>query len=350
MRDVYLGGVTLPSILSPTFLDAHILTKTRSHLLSFLDSAYSPGATSTQGNQMPISAFLHPQSPFHLPTQTKTGYTPITEDQGTCGRVMDQEKRGPDQVSVLGTYGNYIDANTFTQASVSSTSNDRTDNSSNLAPSFVNNWSQGVFAHGHANHPISTLSGSSGDPPLPEMKGAIQTTAASLGDDSEIPQSTRMPNPSSSITIDLASLSVNGNRLGGGASLNLSTANAGTSHQGQMGMIVSGSQHAVNTARESSKTPYATLNGIFTSSASDPTFCGLADGSESVGSSSENGTALSASCASVVRTPNVYINGLAPHFPEDELFNLCNEFGPIRSVRTFTRHAKDTESGYGFVL
>jgi hypothetical protein len=112
-----------------------------------------------------------------------------------------------------------------------------------------------------------------------------------------------------------------------------------------MGMIVSGSQPAVNSFRGTSPTPY----GIFTASASDPAWYSLADSgneSESAGSTSENGTAS----AGVVRTPNVYINGLAPHFPEDELFNLCTEFGPIRSVRTFTRHAKDTESGYGFVL
>ncbi|KAF9525449.1 hypothetical protein CPB83DRAFT_859584 [Crepidotus variabilis] len=51
-----------------------------------------------------------------------------------------------------------------------------------------------------------------------------------------------------------------------------------------------------------------------------------------------------------IKTPNVYINGLPPHFPEDELFKLANEFGPIRSVRTFTRHVRDSESGYGFVL
>lgn len=50
------------------------------------------------------------------------------------------------------------------------------------------------------------------------------------------------------------------------------------------------------------------------------------------------------------KTPNVYINGLPPHYPEDELFNLASEFGPIRSVRTFTRHVRDSESGYGFVL
>ncbi|RDB27564.1 hypothetical protein Hypma_003856 [Hypsizygus marmoreus] len=50
------------------------------------------------------------------------------------------------------------------------------------------------------------------------------------------------------------------------------------------------------------------------------------------------------------KTPNVYINGLPPHFPEDQLFALAAPFGAIRSVRTFTRHVRDNESGYGFVL
>jgi len=50
------------------------------------------------------------------------------------------------------------------------------------------------------------------------------------------------------------------------------------------------------------------------------------------------------------KTPNVYINGLPPHFPEDQLFALASPFGEIRSVRTFTRHVRDNESGYGFVL
>lgn len=50
------------------------------------------------------------------------------------------------------------------------------------------------------------------------------------------------------------------------------------------------------------------------------------------------------------KTPNVYINGLPPHFPEDQLFALAAPFGEIRSVRTFTRHVRDSESGYGFVL
>ncbi|KAG6830221.1 hypothetical protein H0H92_001659 [Tricholoma furcatifolium] len=50
------------------------------------------------------------------------------------------------------------------------------------------------------------------------------------------------------------------------------------------------------------------------------------------------------------KTPNVYINGLPPHFPEDQLYALAAPYGPICSVRTFTRHVRDCESGYGFVL
>lgn len=52
----------------------------------------------------------------------------------------------------------------------------------------------------------------------------------------------------------------------------------------------------------------------------------------------------------VQKTANVYINGLPPHFPEDQLFALAAPFGGVRSVRTFTRHVRDSESGYGFVL
>nr|GAT51866.1 predicted protein [Mycena chlorophos] len=50
------------------------------------------------------------------------------------------------------------------------------------------------------------------------------------------------------------------------------------------------------------------------------------------------------------KTPNVYINGLPPNFPEDQLFQLAVPFGTVRSVRSFTRHVGDTETGYGFVL
>ncbi|KAG2003210.1 rCop c3 [Coprinopsis cinerea AmutBmut pab1-1] len=50
------------------------------------------------------------------------------------------------------------------------------------------------------------------------------------------------------------------------------------------------------------------------------------------------------------KTPNVYINGLPPHFPEDQLYALAAPFGEVKSVRTFTRHVRDSESGYGFVL
>ncbi|CAK5282507.1 unnamed protein product [Mycena citricolor] len=50
------------------------------------------------------------------------------------------------------------------------------------------------------------------------------------------------------------------------------------------------------------------------------------------------------------RTPNVYINGLPPNFPEDQLFALAAPFGTVKSVRCFTRHVSETETGYGFVL
>ncbi|TBU31350.1 hypothetical protein BD311DRAFT_688848 [Dichomitus squalens] len=50
------------------------------------------------------------------------------------------------------------------------------------------------------------------------------------------------------------------------------------------------------------------------------------------------------------RPPNVYINGLPPNFPEEELLAMTRPFGPVLSVRTFTRHVSDKPSGYGFVL
>jgi RNA recognition motif-containing protein len=50
------------------------------------------------------------------------------------------------------------------------------------------------------------------------------------------------------------------------------------------------------------------------------------------------------------RTPNVYVNGLPPNFPEEQLLAIAREFGPVQSVRTFTRHVADRPSGYGFIL
>ncbi|KAH8993598.1 hypothetical protein EDB86DRAFT_2928747 [Lactarius hatsudake] len=50
------------------------------------------------------------------------------------------------------------------------------------------------------------------------------------------------------------------------------------------------------------------------------------------------------------RIPNVYINGLPPNFPEEQLYALTKDFGGVVSVRTFTRHVSDRPSGYGFVL
>ncbi|KAI6041955.1 hypothetical protein EDC04DRAFT_2892456 [Pisolithus marmoratus] len=53
---------------------------------------------------------------------------------------------------------------------------------------------------------------------------------------------------------------------------------------------------------------------------------------------------------STQRTPNIYINGLPPHFSEQELFALTRPFGVVKSVRTFTRHVSEKPTGYGFVL
>lgn len=68
------------------------------------------------------------------------------------------------------------------------------------------------------------------------------------------------------------------------------------------------------------------------------------DGASGTGTDGGNGV------GDTFKSPNVYINGLPPHYPEDHLFELCSGFGEIRSVRSFTRHVGEKESGYGFVL
>ncbi|KAL5638096.1 hypothetical protein ACGC1H_002373 [Rhizoctonia solani] len=49
-------------------------------------------------------------------------------------------------------------------------------------------------------------------------------------------------------------------------------------------------------------------------------------------------------------TSNVYINGLPTFFSTSQLYDLCSEFGPITSVRTFDRLNTPEPSTYGFVL
>lgn len=44
------------------------------------------------------------------------------------------------------------------------------------------------------------------------------------------------------------------------------------------------------------------------------------------------------------RPPNVYINGLPPNFPEEDLLAMTRPFGAVLSVRTFTRHVSDKPS------
>lgn len=45
-----------------------------------------------------------------------------------------------------------------------------------------------------------------------------------------------------------------------------------------------------------------------------------------------------------LKTPNVYVNGLPPNFPEEELLAMTKPFGEVISVRTFTRHVSDKPS------
>ncbi|KAI0635328.1 hypothetical protein C8Q77DRAFT_1156630 [Trametes polyzona] len=60
--------------------------------------------------------------------------------------------------------------------------------------------------------------------------------------------------------------------------------------------------------------------------------------------------APAASQSSTSHPPNVYINGLPPNFPEEDLLAMTRVYGNVISVRTFTRHVSDKPSGYGFVL
>lgn len=48
--------------------------------------------------------------------------------------------------------------------------------------------------------------------------------------------------------------------------------------------------------------------------------------------------------------PNVYINGLPPHFSEQNLFALTRPFGDIKSVRTFTRHVSEKPTSVSLVF
>lgn len=68
------------------------------------------------------------------------------------------------------------------------------------------------------------------------------------------------------------------------------------------------------------------------------------------GMSASSSVATDVSGGDGEKTPNVYINGLPPNFPEEQLFQMTREFGAVSSVRTFTRHVADRPSGYGFVL
>ena len=61
-------------------------------------------------------------------------------------------------------------------------------------------------------------------------------------------------------------------------------------------------------------------------------------------STSSLGDSSQGSLDSGLRTPNVYINGLPPNFPEEQLLAMTSPFGEVISVRTFTRHVSEKPS------
>lgn len=71
-----------------------------------------------------------------------------------------------------------------------------------------------------------------------------------------------------------------------------------------------------------------TYDRIFPDSADSHCTLNTASSTESISATSQ-------------RAPNVYINGLPPHFSEQDLFALARPFGDIKSVRTFTRHVSE---------
>ncbi|KAI0371222.1 hypothetical protein BV20DRAFT_965377 [Pilatotrama ljubarskyi] len=81
-----------------------------------------------------------------------------------------------------------------------------------------------------------------------------------------------------------------------------------------------------------------------------PAFVPAAARAQSERGAAEAPVAPSASQSTVSHPPNVYINGLPPNFPEEDLLAMTRPFGNVLSVRTFTRHVSDKPSGYGFVL
>ncbi|TDL24502.1 hypothetical protein BD410DRAFT_838030 [Rickenella mellea] len=95
-----------------------------------------------------------------------------------------------------------------------------------------------------------------------------------------------------------------------------------------------------------SHTPFSTQTQLSSSPSNEHVTTSGADGHAPF--TLQDATAAAADAQ--VKTPNVYINGLPPHFPDEQLYMITKEFGGVVSVRTFTRHVGERLSGYGFVL
>jgi hypothetical protein len=135
------------------------------------------------------------------------------------------------------------------------------------------------------------------------------------------------------------------------------------------------SQPPISPPRPSIVTPTATqttlscsLVAAVSEAAAPPMSCALSNSPPAVQLDPDALPAVTRADSSEPRVPNVYINGLPPNFPEEQLYALTKDFGGVVSVRTFTRHVSDRPSyvpfnpylphllkssifsGYGFVL
>lgn len=64
----------------------------------------------------------------------------------------------------------------------------------------------------------------------------------------------------------------------------------------------------------------------------------------SISSRSSTTSSTASNSSSSLKTPNVYINGLPPNFPEEQLLEMTKPYGEVISVRTFTRHVSEKPS------
>lgn len=355
--------------------------KHRTTLISyvFAGSFYSPtGITGASKSQFPVSGHLQAtsQTPFNPQSHSSTTISskiPICDinsvqymSHGSAQPRIRQEQCGTKSLdngcNTGRSYGLGV-------SSISSISNGEALKKPLSPPAYESDgraYSQKSPPHqkqGHTqiNSAVIVSSGSlENHTQIPNAP--IQTTISSSTDDLDHRLSSSV-HLSETRSTDHNALSTNNDTIPGNGPLAL---NAGSTVSGfqvtaanagglQMGMSMSSSQFltaSISSTASSAAFPHP--NTGLSTSASESGLNGFSEeGGTGVDFSSRNGNEkvdVTTTGPGAEQIPNVYINGLPARFPEAALFDLCCEYGPIKQLRTFTRHIGDTESGYGFVL